>query len=127
MSFLKKQNKLSSGLSQKLKIQIYIFFTNIYKIISPIYVYKIIGDSMLPVLNHGDYVVVNRLAFLLSKPIIGDVIALRDPREGKVIIKRITKNVNNKYFVEGDNKKSSTDSRIFGMIERKDIIGKIIN
>ena len=82
---------------------------------------------MSPTLNHGDEVLVNRLSFLFFKPKIGQVIALRDPRDKKVLIKRISKIQAKKYFVEGDNKQNSTDSRKFGMIEKSDIIGKIIH
>lgn len=50
----------------------------------------------------------------------------RDPRDGKTIIKRIIKIENNRYFVEGDNKAASTDSRDFGMIDKDNIIGKVV-
>lgn len=93
---------------------------------SPIYKYKIIGNSMLPGLKNGDIILINRLSYLFKKPKLNDIIAARDPRDNKILIKRITKIRANKYFIQGDNKKASTDSHIFGMIEKKNIIGKII-
>lgn len=81
---------------------------------------------MHPTLQEREVVFVNRLSFLFHTPQIGDIIAFRDPRDKKVLIKRITKRVKEKYFVEGDNKKHSTDSREFGMIGRNDIVGKVI-
>ncbi len=81
---------------------------------------------MHPVLRDGNYVLINRLAYILSSPKIADLIAARDPRDGKTLIKRITKINNGLYFVEGDNKKASTDSRNFGWLRRKNIIGKVI-
>lgn len=79
---------------------------------------------MQPSLNHGDTVLVNRLSYLFKSPKIGDAVAIYDPRDGKVLIKRISKIDNKKFFVVGDNKKFSTDSRVFGWIEKKDIIGE---
>lgn len=81
---------------------------------------------MYPTYQDGDILLINRLAYLFSKPRVGDVIAAKDPRDKKILIKRIEKVNANKYFVVGDNKRHSTDSREFGMIERKDIIGKVM-
>lgn len=81
---------------------------------------------MSPTLISGQIVVVNRLSYLFSKPKNGDIIAVKDPRDKKFLIKRITKISMDKYFVEGDNKKHSTDSRVFGMIGKQDIVGKVI-
>ena len=44
----------------------------------------------------------------------------------RFFIKRITKIDGEKYFVSGDNEKDSMDSRRFGWIEKKDILGKVI-
>jgi nickel-type superoxide dismutase maturation protease len=103
-------------------------FTFLRKIalLSPIYKYKISGTSMTPTIAASEYVLVNRLAYLFGNPKINDIIALRDPRDGKILTKRITKKLEDKYFVEGDNKTFSTDSRVFGWIKKRDIIGKAI-
>lgn len=81
---------------------------------------------MSPLYQNGDYVIVSRVSFLLNKPKVGNIAVLRDPRDGKVLIKRITGIENNKYFVEGDSKSMSTDSRHFGYLDRESIIGKVI-
>lgn len=98
--------------------------------LSPIFKYKIVGTSMSPALQSGQIVLVNRLPYLFSKPKLSDIVALKDPRDGKILIKRISKIDSAKqslrYFVLGDNKKHSTDSRHFGWIRKKDIIGKVI-
>jgi len=91
----------------------------------PFYKYKVIGDSMSPTLLSRQTVLVNRLGYFFNKPKIGDIVAVHDPRDRKVLIKRIKKIEQSGLFVEGDNKLHSTDSRDFGMIEQSDIIGKV--
>lgn len=92
---------------------------------SPILKYKIEGSSMSPTINNGQLIFVNKLAYLIARPQKHDIIALHDPRDGKILIKRITKINRTKFFVQGDNKIASTDSRVFGWIEKKAIIGKV--
>ena len=94
--------------------------------LSPIDEYKISGSSMLPTLKTGDMVLVNKVVYWFSSPKKNDLVAVRDPRDRKTLIKRIIKIEGKSYFVQGDNKNSSTDSRVFGMIGKQDIIGKII-
>lgn len=81
---------------------------------------------MSPTLYEDQIILINRLSYLFKDPQPGEIIALKDPRDTKVLIKRIAEITDGKYFVQGDNKKHSTDSRIFGMIKRRDIIGKVI-
>jgi nickel-type superoxide dismutase maturation protease len=81
---------------------------------------------MLPTFRDGDIVLVNRLAYLFTKPHKGDIVAVKDPRDNKVLVKRIEQIDNKRYFVVGDNKLHSTDSREFGMIGKNLIIGKVI-
>lgn len=81
---------------------------------------------MLPVFEDGQIIFVNRLAYLFHAPQKNDIIALIDPRDSKILIKRIAKIKGKLYFVQGDNKIHSTDSREFGMIKRKSIVGKVL-
>lgn len=89
----------------------------------PLFKFKIEGSSMNPTFKADDVVLVNRLSFFLSKPKVDDFVVLK---RGKYIIKRITKTKDNKFFVTGDNKKESTDSREFGWVSKKEIVGKVI-
>ena len=135
------------------------------------------GDSMVPTLENGQYILVSKLAYLLSNPSRGDVVVLRHPdRNGRTYIKRIVglpgDQVNvevgdiyidgnilgdlrrtedaalwengdlgatigprdpldqgwilkeNQYFVAGDNRSASDDSRTFGPVDRNMILGK---
>ncbi len=83
------------------------------------------GNSMHPCYKEGETVLINKFAYLLSSPKIGDVIVIIDPRDSRFILKRIAKIAQKKYFVLGDNEKESTDSRTFGWIIKKQIIGKV--
>jgi nickel-type superoxide dismutase maturation protease len=86
--------------------------------------FKIIGHSMEPTLKSGDTVLVSSLPYVFKSPQQNDIIAAK--MDGKVMIKRITKEEDNSYFLIGDNPNDSYDSRKFGMIARKDILGKVI-
>lgn len=73
-------------------------------------------------LKNNDRVVVFKLTNNYN---IGDIIVFTNPNN-KLSIKRITKIINDLYFVEGDNKLFSVDSRNFGTIEKSSIVGKVI-
>ncbi|HVF69914.1 MAG TPA: nickel-type superoxide dismutase maturation protease [Xanthomonadales bacterium] len=94
--------------------------------LSPIYKYIISGHSMSPALLPGQSVLVNRLSYIFFQPKTGELIAVKDPRDKKILIKRISKIKDGKYFVLGDNEKQSTDSRSFGWTSKNDIIGKVV-
>jgi len=83
---------------------------------------------MEPFIKNGQTVLASSIPYFFSKPKIGDIVAFK--KTEKVFIKRITKidpsADGEKYFVGGDNKKDSMDSRRFGWILKKDIIGKVI-
>jgi signal peptidase I len=84
---------------------------------------------MEPTIKNGESVLASGIPYLFSKPKVGDIVVFR--RGGKVFIKRVVKidpsSDGDRYFVKGDNEKDSLDSRVFGWIERKDIIGKLIH
>ena len=79
---------------------------------------------MEPLIKNGNSVLVSGIIYWFKKPKIGDIVAVR--KEGKVFIKRITKIKEKAYFLEGDNKQDSLDSRKFGYLLSKNIIGKVI-
>jgi len=89
--------------------------------------FKIEDRSMEPTLKPGDYAIVNKLAYIFSKPSKDDIIVFKHPKEkNKFIIKRIyLATTNDEYFVVGDNKDYSSDSRHFGAIKKNLIVGKL--
>ena len=93
----------------------------------PIMRFKIEDRSMEPTFKSGDYVFVNKLAYAFGNPSKGDVIVFKHPKEkDRFLIKRISLITNSdEYFVVGDNKSYSRDSRHFGPIKKNMIIGKV--
>lgn len=79
---------------------------------------------MAPAINEKEEVVT--FNYFFSKPKVGDIIVFRHVVPPFVLCKRIKKIINDKIWVEGDNKKESIDSRNFGFINKKNIIGKVV-
>lgn len=90
--------------------------------------FKIEDRSMEPNFNSGDYVLVNKLAYVFRNPSKNDIVVLKHPEEKKkFLIKRISLVANSdEYYVMGDNKDFSQDSRHFGPIKKDSIIGKVL-
>ena len=82
------------------------------------------GDSMVPALKDGDYVMIDSYAELN----IGDIVLAQHPFKQSVkIIKRIKEiSPEGRYFLVGDNPSESSDSRAFGALSAKDILGKAV-
>ena len=96
------------------------FFSNL----SPIIRIVIKDKSMEPTLREGDTVLVSRI--IIQKLKVGDIIVFNHPTPPYIFCKRIMKITETSVWVEGDNKKESVDSRKFGIVERKNIIGKML-
>lgn len=86
-------------------------------------IFEIEGESMSPTLIEGDLALVNFQAKIKE----GDIILAHHPFEvGSKLIKRVWKITDEgKYFLIGDNLPKSTDSRDFGELPAKDILGKV--
>lgn len=122
------------------------------------------GISMAPTLRAGDRCILNRFAYLTREPQRGEMVVIKDPETGDLIVKRIvglpcetvimrndaayvngrrifepyaSRFVHNDvsplgkatvvprgyYFVLGDNRNRSVDSRTFGPVTRQSILG----
>ena len=90
------------------------------------------GDSMSPNFNDGDWLL---FRLLPAKVRVGKVVLIqRNSDLGKAFlqVKRVIKadesNESNetKFWVEGDNKSASTDSRSWGALDSTEVIGKLL-
>jgi signal peptidase I len=123
--------------------------------------FRIEGDSMEPNLHNGEYVLIDKISYLLHEPERGDVVVFTPPNNERDYIKRVIglpgdtveikggqvyvngavldepylKNLinndmparvieNGRYFVLGDNRNNSSDSRSFGTITPQSIVGR---
>lgn len=79
---------------------------------------------MEPTLRNRSIVLASSIPYLFLNPSISDIIVFQ--RGEKTFIKRIQKIENGRYFLVGDNQNDSMDSRKFGWIHGKQIVGKVI-
>lgn len=85
---------------------------------------KISGHSMQPIIKNGGIVIVSSIPYMFKNPKIGDIVAFK--YKHKIFIKRIKLIKQEKYFMQGDNKNDSMDSRSLGFVFKKQILGKVI-
>lgn len=102
--------------------------------------YTVDGHSMEPTLQDGQHVGVNLLAYRFADPQRNDIVIVAYQGDVSVrFVKRIVgvpgdvvpvggnnvKLAEDEFYVVGDNKDHSTDSRVYGPIKRDHIIGKV--
>lgn len=142
-------------------------FASIYLFVAQFH--KVQGNSMVPTLHTGDYLITEKVSYRFRNPKSGEIIVLKNPRdESQDFIKRIiavpgdtirifnnTLYINsqpvgesylppdtitrsgafltegatitvapNQYFVFGDNREHSSDSREWGPVTKEEIIGR---
>ena len=126
---------------------------------------RVEGHSMAPTLSDQDRLIVNKLAYRIGEPHIGDIVMLYYPNDpNKSFVKRVIAEEGDQvrivdgrvfrndvpiddsfvppqyrshddwgprvinegyYFVMGDHRNSSSDSRQWGLVPKKYIIGKV--
>lgn len=133
--------------------------------------HKVSGNSMVPTLHDGDYLITEKISYRFGNPKEGDIIVLKNPRdESQDFIKRIialpgdtikvqgdsvylngtslnepflpagtpthsgafltedntVKAGADQYFVFGDNRNHSSDSREWGSVTKEEIVGRAL-
>jgi signal peptidase I len=88
-------------------------------------VLKVEGESMNPVLEDGNFVIIRKYVFHRYEPREGDILVFNSPLSGRLNIKRCSAVYGSTVFLTGTNLPESTDSRHFGRIKKTDIKGSV--
>lgn len=90
--------------------------------------FRITGNSMLPTLQPGQEVLMDPRAYESAPPQVGDVVVAQHPyRPQQKIVKRVCQTfADGRCLLEGDNPVQSTDSRIFGSVDKDLLLGKVV-
>jgi nickel-type superoxide dismutase maturation protease len=81
---------------------------------------RVAGPSMLPTLAEGERLLARRVRRLRT----GDLVVCRSPLEpDRLLVKRVAGIEGRQIRVQGDNAGASTDSRAFGPIDRREVLG----
>ena len=91
--------------------------------------FRVTGTSMAPLLQPGDEVLVDPRAYKRAAPRVGDIVVSQHPYRVDVrLVKRITAILKDgRCLLEGDNPSDSTDSRSFGAVAPRQILGRVIS
>lgn len=89
--------------------------------------FRVTGISMQPLLQPGEEILINPYAYRKVLPQVNHlVVAIHPEKEGLEIIKRVTYLTDDgTFFLLGDNLAHSSDSRDFGTVTLKNIMGKV--
>lgn len=94
-------------------------------------IYFVPSISMHPILKPGEFILVDSWAYQKHLPQKKDIVVFQQNNEKQWLVKRIATwpngslSIDGKYYLLGDNAKSSVDSRRFGGIPQEQIQGKV--
>lgn len=128
INILMKDKKISKTTSKYLNSALLLMIPIIVAVVVSKFFFQLMliqGDSMLPSYHNMQLVILNKYDRDYE---VGDVIAIKSKGLDAIIVKRIDKIYPDGYYVLGDNREHSVDSRDerVGLIEESAIIGKVI-
>lgn len=86
---------------------------------------KVTGESLSPLFQAGDYVLLLKIPSLLHQLRRGDIIVFQQPAYG-VLIKRVDAQLENGEVIVSGTAENSLDSRQLGPIPLHWVMGKVI-
>ncbi|MGH3321165.1 MAG: nickel-type superoxide dismutase maturation protease [Streptosporangiaceae bacterium] len=90
----------------------------------PFLVARAEGLSMWPALRPGDILVIRRAS---RPPRPRDIVVVHRPdRPGLLVTKRVVRRERRGWWLEGDNPGHSDDSRVFGAVPDKLVVGRVV-
>ncbi|MGF1478117.1 MAG: nickel-type superoxide dismutase maturation protease [Cyanophyceae cyanobacterium] len=88
--------------------------------------FRITGMSMFPLLKPGDEVLLDPQAYRKQPPTINDLVVAQHPQQPQLrLIKRVVAVLEDGCYLKGDNSLESTDSRSFGAVSCKQVLGRV--
>ena len=89
--------------------------------------FRVTGLSMTPLLQPGEEILVDLNAYQKAFPQVGEIVVAVHPYDSNLhIIKRVIfVTENGSCFLQGDNLTHSSDSRSFGLVAIKEILGRV--
>jgi nickel-type superoxide dismutase maturation protease len=91
--------------------------------------FRVVGHSMQPSLNPGEELLINPYAYGQKLPEPGDIVVARHPEQPELpIVKRVLfVEADGRCYLKGDNPEESTDSRRFGLVPPRFLMGQVIS
>lgn len=95
-------------------------------------IYFIPSMSMHPTLSPGQFVLTDSWAYRKQEPQPDDIVVFKLSDDSPQFVKRVSpwpngdSKQNNQFFLLGDNREHSTDSRSFGGVNRSRISDKVV-
>ncbi len=87
----------------------------------------VVGESMQPTLEAGDWLLADPQAYVLAPPVVGDLVLVPDPRAPtRLLVKRVVEvhEDGRELWVSGDAPAATTDSDSFGSVSTSTVEGR---
>ena len=87
---------------------------------------KVAGNSLSPTFQDGDFVLVSKIPYLFDSIREGDIVGFRHDAYGTMIKQVQSVSPNKDEILVIGTQENSVDSRRFGAISSRDLLGKVI-